>query len=234
TKQGFCFVFDRRDGKPVWPIEERPVPQSTIAGERTAATQPFPTKPPPFDRQGIGEDDSIDFTPASRDEARTISAKYSAGPSFTPSGTQPTLVSPSSVGGAHWWGAAADPDTGMPYVPSSTAPVSMASDGDGKRTDAAYGDSEIAGRASVVRGPGGSPSLKPPYGRITAIDLNRGAIAWTRANAPGARDSPMFRPYNPGWIGTTSRTGPSSTRTSSFSGEGPHSPAQSRKMLCAY
>jgi quinoprotein glucose dehydrogenase len=131
-------------------------------------------------------------------------------------------------------GAAADPETGMLYVPSLTAPVSMALDGDGKRTDAADGDSEIAGRASVVRGPGGLPLLKPPYGRITAIDLNRGAIAWTRANAPGARDLPMFRPYNPGWIGTTSRTGPLLTRTLLFMGEGPHSPAQSRKMLCAF
>ncbi|WP_168196134.1 pyrroloquinoline quinone-dependent dehydrogenase [Novosphingobium sp. EMRT-2] len=234
TKQGFCFVFDRRDGKPVWPIEERPVPQSTIAGERTAATQPFPTKPPPFDRQGIGEDDLIDFTPALRDEARTILAKYKAGPLFTPLGTQPTIVLPSWVGGANWWGAAADPETGMLYVPSLTAPVSMALDGDGKRTDAADGDSEIAGRASVVRGPGGLPLLKPPYGRITAIDLHRGAIAWTRANAPRARDLPMFRPYSPGWIGTTSRTGPLLTRTLLFLGEGPHSPAQSRKMLCAY
>lgn len=234
TKQGYCFVFDRRTGRPVWPIEERPVPPSSIAAERGAKTQPVPTKPPPFERQGVGDDDLIDFTPELKAEARAILAGYDHGPLFTPLGTKPTIVLPSWVGGANWWGAAADPDTGMLYVPSLTAPVAMALDQDGQRTDAADGDQEIAGQAAVVRGPRGLPLLKPPYGRITAIDLNHGTIVWTRANGPGAKDAPQFKPYNPGWIGTTARTGPLLTRTLLFQGEGPHRPGQARKVLRAW
>lgn len=234
TKQGYCFVFDRRTGVPVWPIEERPAPSSTIKAERSAATQPTPTKPPPFERQGVSDDDLIDFTPELKEEARAILATYEHGPLFTPLGTRATIVLPSWVGGANWWGAAADPVTGMLYVPSITAPVAMALDQDGQRTDAADGESEIAGQASVVRGPRGLPLLKPPYGRITAIDLNRGEIAWVRANGPGAKDAPQFKSYNPGWIGTTARTGPLLTRSLLFMGEGPHRPGQAMKVLRAW
>jgi len=234
TKQGYCFVFDRRTGTPVWPIEERAVPPSPIAAERAAKTQPAPTRPPPFDRQGVRDDDLIDFTPELKAEARAILAGYDHGPVFTPLGTRPTIVLPSWVGGANWWGAAADPETGMLYVPSITAAVAMALDQNGKRTDAADGESEIAGQASVVRGPRGLPLVKPPYGRITAIDLNRGAIAWTRASAPGAKDAPQFKPYNPGWIGHSGRTGPLLTRTLLFLGEGPHRPEIARKVLRAW
>ncbi|MFA5964908.1 MAG: pyrroloquinoline quinone-dependent dehydrogenase [Sphingomonas sp.] len=234
TKHGFCFVFDRRTGRPVWPIEERSVPESAIAGEHSAKTQPFPTRPPPFERQGVTDDDLIDFTPELKDEARAILAGYNSGPLFTPLGPRPTTVLPSWVGGANWWGAAADPETGMLYVPSITALVSMALDPSGKRADVADGETEIAGQASVVRGPRGLPLLKPPYGRITAIDLNRGELRWTRPNAPGAMDLPMFKPFKTGWLGTTSRTGPLLTRTLLFLGEGPHSPRQSLKVLRAY
>lgn len=234
TKQGFCFVFDRRTGDPVWPIEERPVPQSVLTGEHTAATQPFPTRPPPFDRQGISDDDLIDFTPELKTEARAILARYRSGPLYTPMGTEPTTMVPSWVGGANWWGAAVDPETATLYVPSITAPVSMQLAPDGSRIDAPDGDVEIAGRSTIVRGPQGLPLLKPPYGRITAIDLNRGEIVWSRANAPGAMDSAAFRPFEPGWIGTTSRTGPLLTRTLLLMGEGPHAPRQSRKLLRAF
>ena len=234
TKQGFCFVFDRRTGAPIWPIEERPVPQSGLAGERTAATQPFPTRPPPFDRQGVGEEDLIDFTPELKAEARAILTRYRSGPLYTPMGTEPTTMLPSWIGGANWWGAAADPETGILYIPSITALVSMQLAPDGSRIDTPDGDVEIAGQSTIVRGPQGLPLLKPPYGRITAIDLNQGAIAWSRPNAPGAADSPAFRPFAPGWIGTTSRTGPLLTRTLLIMGEGPHAPRQSRKLLRAF
>lgn len=110
----------------------------------------------------------------------------------------------------------------------------MALGQDGKRTDAADGESEIAGQASIVRGPSGLPLLKPPYGRITAIDLNKGSIAWTRANGPGAKDAPQFKPYNPGWIGHTARTGPLLTKTLLFLGEGPHRPGIALKVLRAW
>ncbi len=121
TKQSWAYVLDRVTGKPVWPIVEKPVPASTVPGEKAAPTQPFPSKPPAFDRQGITEDDLIDFTPALRAEALTIFKRYRTGPLFTPpsiEGADPndlkgTIELPGSIGGADWTGAAFDPDTGM-------------------------------------------------------------------------------------------------------------------------
>ena len=130
SKQAFTYVFDRVTGEPVWPIEERPVPPSDVPGEKLSPTQPFPTKPAPFDRQGITEDDLIDFTPELRAEALEIFRQYRSGPIFTPpsvrdespGGTLGTLQLPSYVGGSNWNGAAYDPETQMLYVPSITAP----------------------------------------------------------------------------------------------------------------
>jgi quinoprotein glucose dehydrogenase len=233
TKQGFCFVFDRVTGKAVWPIEERAVPGSSIAPERTSPTQPFPTRPAPFERQGLTEDDLIDFTPELRAEARAILSQYHAGGLFMPFGEKPTTVLPSWVGGANWGGAAADPETGFLYIPSITALVSMALDQTGARKDAGDAPDEIAGRSTLVRGPRGLPLIKPPYGRITAIDLNTGDHVWMRPNGPGAKDTAAFAPYNQGWLGTNGRTGPLLTRSLLIMGEGPHSPA-ARKVLRAY
>ena len=95
SKQGFVFVFDRVNGRPIWPIEERPVPQSTVPGEKTSPTQPFPTKPAPFDRQGVTENDVIDFTPELRKEALAVLAKYNYGPLYTPPSLEkPTIQMP--------------------------------------------------------------------------------------------------------------------------------------------
>ena len=131
TKQGFAFVFDRVTGKPVWPIEERPVPKGNTPGEWYSPTQPFPTKPPPFDRQGVSVDDLIDFTPELHAEAVAIAKQYVIGPLYTPGslksdapgGTKGTLMLPSWLGGANWDGAAFDPETGILYVPSMTGVV---------------------------------------------------------------------------------------------------------------
>src|SRR3954468_14132099 len=126
TKQCNTYVFDRVTGQPVWPIEERPVPQSDVPGERTAATQPFPTKPKAFDRQGVTYDDLINFTPALREEAITIANRYKLGPLFTPpivadsGGKLGTLMLPHHVGGANWPGGAMDAETGIMYVASTT------------------------------------------------------------------------------------------------------------------
>ena len=107
TKQGFTYVFDRLTGEPVWPIEERPVPQTDVPGEWTSPTQPFPTKPPPFERQGFTEDDLIDFTPEIKERALAAVENYRMGPIFTPpslrdapEGTQCTLSLPSTIVGA--------------------------------------------------------------------------------------------------------------------------------------
>jgi len=126
TKHGFLFVFNRVTGEPVWPIEERPVPASTAPGEKAWPTQPFPTKPAPFERLGVMTDDLIDFTPELRAEALKIAQSYLMGPLFTPPSvvapnhTQGTLVLPGALGGASWTGGAFDPDTQMFYMPSHT------------------------------------------------------------------------------------------------------------------
>jgi quinoprotein glucose dehydrogenase len=123
SKQGFVYVFNRVTGEPVWPIEERPVPQSGAPGEKTSPTQPFPTKPAPFDRQGIRADDLIDFTPALREEALRIVTTHTYGPLFTPPSEKGTIAVPGVLGGASWSGAAVDPTKGVLYVPSNTLPV---------------------------------------------------------------------------------------------------------------
>lgn len=184
TKQAWVYVFDRVTGKPVWPIEERAVPQSDVPGEHTSATQPFPSKPPAFDRQGITLDDLIDFTPALKAEAVKIASQYRLGAIFTPpsvagaGGKRATIILPSPTGGANWQGGAADPETGMLYVSSVTfaAPVSLARDA--KRTDMDY----LGQYGTQNVGPQGLPLVKPPWGRITAIDLNRGEHAWMTPN----------------------------------------------------
>jgi quinoprotein glucose dehydrogenase len=225
TKQAFAFVFERTNGRPVWPIEERPVPTSDTPGERTSPTQPFPTKPPPFDRQGVSIDDLIDFTPELRAEAIELVKQYRIGPMFTPpsirgegaGATRGTVQLPGSVGGADWQGAAFDPDTGMLYVVSITGPfVADIVKGDPKRTDLDY----VPGLRAYPPGPKGLPLLKPPYGRITAIDLRRGEIAWMTPNGDGPRDHPLLKPLKLPPLGHPGRGGILATRTLLFVGEG--------------
>ena len=225
TKQAFAFVFDRTTGRPVWPIEERPVPRSDTPGERTSPTQPFPTKPPPFDRQGVTADDLIDFTPELRAEAMQLVKQYRIGPVFTPpsirgdgpGATKGTVQLPGSVGGADWQGAAFDPDTGMLYVVSITGPfVADIVKGDPRRTDLDY----VPGLRAYPPGPRGLPLLKPPYGRITAIDLNKGEIVWMTPNGDGPRDHPLLRGLNLPPLGNPGRGGVLATKTLLFVGEG--------------
>jgi len=225
TKQSFAFVFDRLTGIPVWPIEERPVPKSDTPGERSSPTQPFPTRPPAFDRQGVTVDDLIDFTPELRKEALEIVKQYRLGPLYTPptvrsdgpSGVKGTVQLPGSVGGADWQGGAFDPETGILYVESITGPfVADIVKGDPKQTNLDY----LPGLRAYPAGPQGLPLLKPPYGRITAIDLNKGELLWTVANGDGPRDHPLLKPLNLPPLGNPGRSAPLLTRTLLFVGEG--------------
>ena len=225
TKQAFAYVLDRVTGRPVWPIEERPVPPSTVPGEKASPTQPIPTRPPAFDRQGVTVDDLIDFTPELRAEALAIMAKYVTGPVFTPPslvGPGPedkkgTIQLPGSVGGANWTGAAFDPETGMLYVPSMTNPfVANLLPGDPKTTNLAF----RASTRELLLGPRGLPLFKPPYGRITAIDLNRGERAWMVANGDGPRDHPLLKPLNLPPLGHASRGALVVTKSLLFSPDG--------------
>jgi len=215
-KQAMLYLFDRVTGKPVFPIEERPVPQSDVPGEKTSPTQPFPTKPRPYDHQGVTLDNLIDFTPELRAEALKIAARYKTGPIFTPppiSRAEGPIAGFRSSGGTNWPGGSFDPETHIAYVPSFTsmpilglmpppsrefsdlpyvsgnaltgvryisgpgenvgadAPVALNTRG---TTEATTNDAAV--NASAL--PQGLPLLKPPYGRITAIDLDRGEFVW--------------------------------------------------------
>jgi quinoprotein glucose dehydrogenase len=196
SKQGFTYVFERATGKPVWPIEERPVPQSTVPGEKTSPTQPFPTRPPPFARQGFTTDDLIDFTAELRAEALKIVEDYTLGPLFTPptvvgeNGKKGVLQIPSAAGGANWGGAGFDPETGYLFLQSANI-VSLAAvvRNNGGSQKSAY---TIRGAAGPP-GPQGLPLIKPPYGVVTAIDLNKGEIAWQVAHGNGPIEHPALK-----------------------------------------
>jgi glucose dehydrogenase len=225
TKQSFAYVLDRTTGKPVWPMEERPVPASTVPGERASATQLFPTKPPAFDRQGVTEDDLIDFTAELHKQALEIARHYRMGPLFTPpsvvgdgpNDTKGTIELPGSVGGGDWTGASFDPDTGMLYVPSITNPfVANLLPGDSSKTDLRY----RAGSRELLQGPQGLPLMKPPYGRVTAIDLNRGEIKWTVANGDGPRHDPLLEALKLPPLGQAVRSAVIATKTLLFVTEG--------------
>ena len=191
SKQGFVYVLDRETGEPVWPIEERPVAQEpTVPGEQLSPTQPFPTLPAAFDRQGIGSEDIIDFTPELRAEAEAILADYDFGSIFTPLSERGTILLPGIIGGASWAGAATDPTNGILYVPSYTLPwVLSAEPPEDPESPWAY----VGTRFEVgPAGPQGLPIVKPPYGRITAIDLNTGEHLWVTPMGEGPRDHPAL------------------------------------------
>ena len=170
TKQAFLYVFDRVTGKPVWPIEEQPVPASSVPGERASKTQPFPSKPAPIDIQGVREDDLIDFTPELRKEAVEIIGKYDYGALFTPPSERGTIQVPGVAGGGNWAGAAIDPETGMLYVGTYRLPfvVTVRKPNSGEST---Y---DFIGEFRYLPGPRGVPLLKPPFGSMLAVDMNSG------------------------------------------------------------
>ena len=274
TKQSWLYVFDRTNGRPVWPIEERPVAKGDVPGEWYSPTQPFVTKPPPYDLQGFQEKDVIDFTPELHDEALKLVSRYKLGPLFTPpvvsnaDGPLALLMTPSATGGANWPGGALDPETNILYIFSQTlvSPIGLVP-ADPAKSDFGYvqgvarppsptpsGATGGGGRASAPAGApaGGAPGtpaaagaqgggrggrggggagggegggrgegggglsvhglsiVKPPYGRITAIDLNKGELVWQVAhgetddavkNNPALKGVTIPRTGRPGRIG---------------------------------
>jgi quinoprotein glucose dehydrogenase len=247
TKQGWVYVLDRATGQPVWPIEERAVEASTIPMEKTSPTQPFVTKPPAFDRQGVSLDDLIDFTPELRAEAVKMVSRYKIGPLFTPPvvstwpGPLATLMLPSTTGGINWYGGSLDPETNFLYIYSITqiAQLGLVAS-DGKRSDMAYirGTAPdpaapprplpAAGAAGDEAGPPaltvqGLPLVKPPYGRITAIDLNKGEIVWQIAHGEtpdNIRNHPALKGLNIPRTGRIGRIGVLATKSLLIAGEG--------------
>jgi quinoprotein glucose dehydrogenase len=185
TKQGFVYTFDRVTGEPVWPIVEKPVPPSDVPGERASPTQPFPTRPAPFEYQGITPDDLVDFTPELRAMAAAAVKNFRMGPLFTPPSLEGTIARPGSVGGGNWSGAAVDPRTGLIYIPSRNGFAVFTLE----KPDPALGSNllymQAAGRSPQM--PQGLPLLKPPYSRVTAIDMNTGEHAWMVPAGSGER-----------------------------------------------
>ncbi len=225
TKQSFTYVLDRVTGKPVWPIIERPVPASDVPGEFASPTQPMPTKPAPFDRQGITVDDLIDYTPALRAKALEVVKQYRMGKLFTPGslstaadGTKGTLSIPGSLGGANWEHGAFDPGTGILYVGSHTEPAVIALVHDAKRSDMNY----IVDRGGALM-VDGLPLIKPPYSRITAIDLHTGEHVWMKPSGDtptSVRDNPALKGITIPNTGSTARPVMVATKTLLFTAEG--------------
>jgi quinoprotein glucose dehydrogenase len=287
TKQGWVYVFDRTNGQPVWPIVEKPVEKGTVPGEWYSPTQPFVSKPPAFDRQGVSPDDVIDFTPALHEEGLKLLSRYKVGPIFTPpvvskvEGPLGTLILPSVTGGANWQGGALDPETNKLYIYSVTAPSALGlvqpdpnrsdfgyvlgvaranappvqtqteSAGparDGAAPTGAAGAAPVgqrgatpaaAGRGQGPAGPAGAaggrgggggalsveglPLIKPPYGRITAIDLNKGDISWQIAHGDtpdNIKNHPALKGIDIPRTGRPGRIGVLATKTLLIAGEG--------------
>jgi quinoprotein glucose dehydrogenase len=267
TKQGWVYVLDRTNGVPVWPIEERPVEKGDVPGEWYSPTQPFVTKPPAFERQGVSPDDVIDFTPELHAEGLKLLSRYKIGPIFTPpvvskvEGPLGTLVMPSATGGANWQGGALDPETNKLYVFSVTAPSAFGlvqpdparsdfgyvlgvaranappvqtqteSAGPARNDPAAGGRGQApAGRGAAPGGGGGGalsvqglPLMKPPYARISAIDLNKGDISWQVAHgdtADNVKNHPALKGLEIPRTGRPGRIGVLVTKNLVIAGEG--------------
>jgi quinoprotein glucose dehydrogenase len=305
TKQAFLYVFNRETGEPIWPIVERPVARGDVPGEWYSPTQPFPTKPPAYERQGFVEDDLIDFTPALRAEALKIASRYKLGPIFTPpvaskvDGPLATLAMSSAGGGTNWPGGSYDPETHIFYVSSSKSisqlglvPPRPETKSDlafvqgnaaqGARTTAGAGSSAGGGRVDAASSPRGAasgdgragagadatpagrgrgalvaadaggegggggltvqglPIVKPPYGSISAIDLNKGDILWQVAHGEtpdNVRNHPLLKGLTIPRTGRTGTVGQVVTKTLVVAGEagfGPTPSGQRGAMLRAY
>ena len=276
TKQSWLYVLNRETGQPIWPIEEKPVEQSDVPGEKTALTQPFVTKPPAYGRNGFSKDDIINFTPALRAEGEKVVAQYKIGPIFTPpvlsklDGPLSTLAIGLSIGGTNWAGGSYDPETHMFYVFSqglvgllglvkpnpgqsdmdwilgrARPPAATAAAGGGRGGAPGRGPGRGPVDVGGEGGGGGAPNvqglslIKPPYGSISAIDLNKGEIAWQIAhgetpdnvkNHPALKGVDIPRTGRPGVIGTLV------TKTLVVAGEGGFAttPAGRGAMLRAY
>jgi len=255
TKQAFLYVLNRETGEPIWPIEERPVPKGNVPGEWYAPTQPFPTRPPAYERQGVSIDDLIDFTPALRAEAIKVAERYQIGPIFTPpvvSKLEGPLATLTSGFATNWPGGSYDPETHIAYIysQSGASPLGLVpspsdlSDMDfiqgsaltGARRTGGSGSSAGGGRtgetaaAPAAAGEGGAgltvqglPLLKPPYARISAIDLNKGEILWHIAHgetADNVRNHPALKGLTIPRTGRPGLIGPLVTKTLVIAGEG--------------
>ncbi|MGV3587557.1 MAG: PQQ-binding-like beta-propeller repeat protein, partial [Adhaeribacter sp.] len=174
AKTGYVYVFNRDTGEPLFPIEEVPVPASEVPGEKAWPTQPIPTKPAPFARQGLTEMDLTNLNPEARQYAQEVFRKSTSGGQFTPISPQGTLIMPGLLGGANWSGASFDPQTGLLYVNANELPsiITLAPNEKGKPYSYRHTG------YNRFWDPAGYPAITPPWGTLTAINLNTGDFAW--------------------------------------------------------
>jgi quinoprotein glucose dehydrogenase len=267
TKQAFLYVLNRATGEPIWPIEERPVPKGDTPREWYSPTQPFPTKPPAYDGQGLTIDDLIDFTPALRAEAVKLVSRYRLGPMFTPpavsraEGPIATLTMGAQAAASNWPGGSYDPETHTVFVASQTSIATLglmpAPPG---RSDMPYFQGTVLSGARLTGGSGsdagpvarptaappaeaaagaggggltvqGLPLVKPPYSRITAIDLDKGEFRWQvpfGATPDNIRNHPALKGLNLPPRGRQGKySGTLVTRTLLVAGEGDFGPTPS-------
>jgi quinoprotein glucose dehydrogenase len=271
TKQAWVYVLNRETGEPVWPIEERPVPKGAVPGEWYSPTQPYPTKPPAYDRQGLSIDDLIDWTPALRAEAEKRVGRYQIGPIFTPpvvskvDGPLATIALAATSGGTNWQGGSYDPETHVFYAPSQRSVSVMGlvpgtpdmTDMNFVQGSALTGIRRTGGAGSEAaqdRSTGGPAAelaagslvidglaiIKPPYGSITAINLDRGEIQWQVAHGETPdeiRNHPLLKGLTIPRTGRAGNFGVLVTKTLVVAGEaGTFTTPQGQKgaMLRAY
>jgi quinoprotein glucose dehydrogenase len=175
TKTGYVFLFDRETGKPLFDVEEKPVPASDVPGEQAWATQPIPVKPPPFAAQSLDESNVTDIGEANRRSALARLRQVRGGPAFNPPSLQGTVVIPGFHGGATWSGACFDPTTGLLYVNANNVPniTTLVP----SKNPARHGPYTTTGYEKFLDHEG-YPAIKPPWGTLNAIDLNTGTFAW--------------------------------------------------------
>jgi quinoprotein glucose dehydrogenase len=240
TKQNWLYVFDRATGKPVWPIEERPVEKGDVPGEWYSPTQPFVTKPPAYERQGVTVDDLMDWTPELRAEAIKVASMYKMGPIFTPpvvskwEGPRGTLMIPEVTGGANWQGGSFDPETKRFYIFTNVAITSLSlATPESSASDMLYvrGIARNPDPTAKPGGPGGGgglnvrglPLIKPPYATITAIDMNKGEQLWRipHGDTPdNVKNNPALKGLTIPRTGRPGRIGVLTTKTLLIAGEG--------------
>jgi len=227
TKQGYSYVFDRVTGEPIWDMPETDVPASDVPGDRASPTQPIPVKPAPWEHQGISQDDLVDFTPAVRQEAINLMANHRYGPLYqppslaeAPDGTIGTIQIPGANGGVNWNMTCLDPVTGVNFIPSNTSISKLALRApDPEESDMDYFSAGL--RAPRVFGQ--IPLVRPPWGRITAVDMNTGDHVWMAPNGdtPQAiKDLPELAGVDLPRTGKATRIGSLVTSTLLFAGEG--------------
>ncbi len=257
SKQGFLYVLDRVTGKPVWPMPEKPVEVGNVPGETYSPTQPIPSKPPAYSRNGVSLDDLIDFTPALHERAKEIASKYHLGPVYTPptvsklEGPLGTLTIGTASGGTNWPGGSYDPEAHVAYIYACNAciePIGLVA-APKEVSDIAYIAGTAGEEVKILRGPGenagadspkqpkkrqasqyvpmnvdGLPLMKPPYGTISAINLDTGEILWQIAHGETpdvVRNSPALKGMNIPRTGQeTYNIGTLVTKTLVIAGEG--------------